>query len=214
MSLEDYTFDKLLPPYLTNTDKGRIRAGLDQFLKGKDEIDYSEFYSYHSHSVLMQSDLIHSIISIDWDEENRKYKTGYTPGILISNSCDVSLENKRHINNKEALFAPIIPLQDYLKMAREDDYSDRQISGFYDTLTKQEYTNLFYLPPNHINGRAYIVRLDKIWWVPQTELIQIFENIDNSRLLSLSDWAYYLFLTKLSLHTCRVPEEIERRNSL
>ena len=212
MSINDYTFDKLLPPYLTDVDKGRIKAGLDQFLKGQDEIDYDGFYSYQNHNVLMQSDLVHSIISIDWDELGQRFKTGYIPGILVSNSCDVNLENKRSINNKEALFAPITPLRDYIESAREDKYSEDQIISFYDRLKKQDHTNLFYLPPNHINGREYIVRLDKIWWVPQTELIKIFEDINNSRFLSLSDWGYYLFLTKLSLHTCRVPEELERRN--
>lgn len=212
MSLEKHSFDRLLPAYLTSTDKRRIRSALSQFFERETEINYAEFYSHHSHSVLMQSDLIHSIISIDWDDENRSYRTGYSPGILISNSCDVSLENVRSINNKEALFAPIISLLDFQQGLKEDNRSDAEIISFTNVLKRQEYTNLFYLPPNHLNHKDYIVRLDKIHWVPQTELGEIIKDLEYHRLLSLSDWGYYLFLTKLSIHTCRVPEDLERRN--
>ena len=159
----------------------------------------------------MQSDLVHSVPGIDWDTQTKQFISGYIPALLISNSCDVTVENDRSVNNKEALFAPIIPLDNYLGLKRDLGYTDQQLATFYTALKKQSYTNLIYFPKNEINGQEYIVRLDKISWVPQTALIDMLKDLDNQRFISLSDWGYYLFITKLSVHLCRVPEEIERR---
>lgn len=211
MSLSSYSFDEMLPSYLTNTAKGRIKVALEQFFSDKDHIDYSDFYTLEKHSFLMQSDILHSIVGIDWNAVERRYETGFIPALLVSNSCDVTLENDRSINSKEALFAPIIPVKEYLEYAKGDGSSEAQVTNFYNILKRQEYTNLFYLPNNPVNGKDYIVRLDKIHWVPQTELVETLRDLDNQRFISLSDWGYYLYLTKLSLHTCRVPEEIERK---
>jgi hypothetical protein len=213
MSLSDYSFDQMLPSYLTNTAKGRIKEALEQFFDDKEYISYNGFYTKEKHEYLMQSDVVHSVVGIDWNAEEKKYITGFVPALLISNSCDVALENDRSLNSKEALFAPIISVDTHLNFAKDNGSTVEQVDNIYRTLRRQEYTNLFYLPPNPVNGKDYIVRLDKIYWVPQTELIEILSDLDKNRFISLSDWGYYLYITKLSLHTCRIPEEIERKTN-
>ncbi len=213
MISSDYSFEQMLPSYLTNTAKGRIKDALEQFFGDKENINYDDFYTQEHHDFLMQSDMMHSVIALDWNSGNRTYDTGYSPAILISNSCDVTLENNRSINNKEALFAPIISVENYLNFAKARGSSTPQLETFYTTLKKQEYTNLFYLPANPLNKQEYIVRLDKIYWLPRNELVETVKDLKNQRFASLSDWGYYLYLTKLSLHICRVPEEIERRTT-
>lgn len=212
MNLRSYSLNELLPSYLTDTAKGRIQDALGQFSEdNSNTIDYTGFYSYEKQALLIQSDVVHSIPGIDWDTNTKQFISGFIPAILISNSCDVSLENERSLNNKEALFAPIVPVKDYVELGNRKGYSNSQLDSFYTTLKKQAYTNLLYLPQNEINSQEYIVRLDKINWVPQTELMEIIHDLENKRFISLSDWGYYLFITKLSIHLCRVPEEIERR---
>jgi hypothetical protein len=212
MSLSNYSFEELLPPYLTNTAKGRIRKALEQFFGEKEHIDYSDFYTQQNNNFLLQSDVVHSIVGIDWNFKEKRYETGFSPALLISNSCDVTLDNDRSINGKEAMFAPLISVKNHLEQIKGKGHSDDQVNAFYQTLVKQEFTNLFYLPPNPINKNEYIVRLDKIHWVPQPELAEIIQDLSNNRFISLSHWGYYLYLTKLSLHTCRVPEELERKD--
>ncbi len=213
MSLNNYSFDQMLPSYLTNTAKGRIKEALEQFFDDTEQINYADFYTLEEHNFLMQSDVVHSVVGIDWDVNERTYTSGFIAALLISNSCDVTIENNRTVNSKEALFAPITLVESYLTLARENGASEEQLNTFRNTLQRQEYTNLFYLPPNPVNQKDYIVRLDKIHWVPQTELTGIISDLDNERFISLSDWGYYLYLTKLSLHTCRVPEELERKTT-
>ena len=215
MSIFDSSFENLLPSYLLNTDKSRIKKGLEQFFlpenRQKEKV-YVDFYLLSPQDYLMQSDVLNSIRSIDWDDNIKDYITGFTPAVLLSNSCDISTENIRGLNKKEVLFAPIVPLDEIIKDYKESRFSVDQISTFQTTLKNQEYTNLFYLPPNEKNKKEYVVYLDKIFWHPVSELKKVIDNLNESRFISLSHFGHYLFITKLSIHLCRVPEELERRD--
>lgn len=211
MSFDITAFENLLPPYLLASEKGRLSSALSQFSpeNNKGDITYDGFYMLQQPEYLLQSDVLHSARGLNWDSDTRSYENGYSPAMLISNSCDVESSNLRAINSKEAMFAPLIALDEYLTDYRET-YNEEQLNNFCATLKRQQFTNLFYLPPNHINNKEYIVRLDKIYWLPQTELEDTKKNLGNSRFITLSNWGYYLFITKVSFHLCRVPEEIER----
>jgi len=212
MSYEEQRWNTILPQYLLDTDKGRIKRGLAQFIdpieRGKEKV-YENFYLEESKNYFMQGDLLHSIKTIEWDFKKEDYYSAYTPAMLVSNSCDVSFENKRLLD-KEALFAPVIKLDEYFDELKGAGKSGDQIQTIHSKLKQQEYTNLFYLPADPIKGLEYIVFLDKICWFPVTEVHKKFDKIGEERFLSLSDWAFYLFVTKIALHFCRVPEEKER----
>ncbi len=207
--LSQQEFNELLPPYLHATAKGRIRDAISQFSQ-EGTIDYNGFYLTQSTDFLMQADMISSVKGLLWDEDSGEVTTGYNPAMLISNTCDVTADNVRNINQKDALFAPITPLNEYIDDCEKEDFTKSQIDSFLNVLRKQEFTNLFYLPPNPKNGKEYFVRLDRIYWLPLAQLRETVKNLEKSRFLSLSQWAWYLFIVKLSLHTCRAPEEIER----
>ena len=210
--LSHFSFEELLPSYLLDTEKGRIRNALSQFFdRAKPDIDYDGFYVKSQTPYLMQADVLHSVMAIDFDITRNIFITGYTPTVLISNTCDVSELNERTINQKEALFAPIIPLGQYVDDCQQQGFKSDQIKSFCSQLKRQEFSNLFYLPP--IGSEDYIVRLDKTYWLPQSQLLETSENLHEARYVSLSNWAYYLFIAKLSLHFCRVPEEVERPES-
>jgi len=208
---QEQEWNVILPPYLLDADKGRIKRGLGQFIdpleRGKEKV-YEDFYLQASQKYFMQGDLLNSIKTVDWNYLKEDYYSAYTTAMLVSNSCDVSVDNLRTLG-KEPLFAPVIELNEYFKELKNAGKSDAQIQSIHSTLKQQDYTNLFYLPANH-NGIEYIVFLDKICWYPATEIQKKLENLDNERFLSLSDWAFYLFVTKVALHFCRVPEEKER----
>lgn len=209
MILSERAFEELLPSYLHDLSKNRIRNALSQFSK-EGAIDYSDFYSSKKQSFLMQSDLLHSVQGIMWNEDSGNVESAYNPAMLISNSCDITLENIRSINKKDALFAPVTLLEEYVDDCRKNDINEQQIASFLTTLKRQEYSNLFYLPPNQINGREYYVRLDRIYWTPISFLQTAMSDLHEARFISLSHWAWYLFIVKISLHICRVPETVER----
>ena len=209
-----YKFDELLPPYLTSPEKQRITVGLQQFLDTTSNpkvIDYSGFFLSNTPQHLMQSDVLHSVKVVDWDEESFDPIVGYTHAIFISNTCDVNQENTRSINKKEALIAPIIDLEEYLKDLRNEGFTEAQVASFYNALKRQEFSNLFFIPKNDKNNKEFIVFFDKISWLPTKLLFEEEKIIDKVRFISFSNFGFYLFILKLSYHFCRVPEEVERK---
>jgi|SRR5579859_1638940 len=198
--------DLLLPSYLVDGEKTRLKDALLQFATKNSQINYDDFYKDFEHPYFLQSDLIKEIRFAEWDEAS--FKKAYTDAIIISNTCDISFENKRTINAKQCLVAPIIDLQVFLSDLKENGYKDDQIETFSSTVRSQLSSNIFYLPANVKDNKEYIVLLDNIFWFPTAELNSY--EIAGTRLASLSHFGYYLFILKLSYHLCRLPETCDR----
>jgi len=205
-------FESLFPSYLVDSDKGRLRNSLKQFIGGelKNEIDYSDFYKEYHYDYFMQSDLIREIRFAYWDEENKIFQKRYTDGIILSNTCDISFDNTHSINEKQCLFAPVIELADYIIDLIGAGLDQAKISQFIKTIKSQQITNILYLPANHNNSKEYVVLLDNVFWFPIKELKQYTEDISSNKISSLGYFGYYLFILKLSYHLCRLPEQCDR----
>lgn len=105
----------LLPSYLVDSEKSRLKDALSQFVnKEIEEINYTDFYREFNHSYFLQSDLVREIRFAEWEDTSATFTKAYTQAIIISNTCDISFENKRSINGKQCLLAPLINFQDYL----------------------------------------------------------------------------------------------------
>lgn len=212
MGYDSQKWDLLLPSTLLDKDKERLKRMLEQFIvpEHKNKIKkYDDFYLQNSFDYFLQGDILKNINSLSWDYENSKYTFANSPVILLSNTCDVSKENK-HIFDKQALYAPVTKLDFFVDSLREDSIDESKIVSICNTLKRQEYSNIFYLPPNPINKNEYIVLLDNIFWQPSTVLKEKLSNINDERFLSLNHFGFYLLITKLSYHFCRTPEETDR----
>ena len=213
MSFSDAQLDSLLPSYLTQTDKGRIGKGLSQFFNSNSsDIRYENFYLHSPPDYFLQADLIESLPFIEWNTDKQEYVTGFSPVMIISNSCDLQL-NHEHLVAKQGLFAPVAPMEEYLDDLRNNGLEEVKISSISNNLKNQLYSNIFYLPPCPPDGIEFIVFLDRIMWHPVKEFNRKLSEIDTERYVSLDNFGYYLFITKLSYHFCRVPEELERTNT-
>ena len=212
MSFGDDYFEKILPSYLVEADKTRLKEALRQFTieERGNEISYSNFYRSYDHAYFMQSDLIKEIRVSKWDDESTQFQKGYTDAIIISNTCDISFENKRDVNTKQCLFAPLIDFNEYLADLEKAGYSKDKIISFSQNVMAQLRTNIFYLPVHFKEGKEYIVLLDNIFWFPTAELNSYIENIDENRITSFTHFGFYLFILKLSYHLCRLPEQCDR----
>lgn len=212
MAFGDDNFEKILPPYLVEPDKSRLRESLKQFIPDgrRGEINYENFYRDYNYAYFMQSDLVREVRFAEWDEGRALYDKKYTDAIIISNTCDVSIENSRDINTKQCLFAPLIDFNLFLSELKNEGYSSEKVNTFSENVKSQLCTNIFYLPQLNKEGKEYIVLLDNVFWFPTSELNSYIEEIEENRISSLALFGFYLFILKLSFHLCRLPEQCDR----
>ena len=202
--------EHLFPDYLTATEKGRLLQALEQFkdahAKGKwNSKNYSHFYTASTDNYFLQGDLIREIRYPDWNRESKVFERTYTDALILSNTCDLDLNNARK-EHKQVVLAPIIEMDQYM----EEITDEQELERMKKSVKSQVISNILYLPPNLVSGKDYICHLDKAFWFPTEELNSYLPEIEQTRVASLDYFGYYLFLVKLSYHFCRLPEEKQR----
>ena len=212
MAFSDENWEKLLPSYLRDEGKGRLSEALDQFKpeNRNNKISYQDFYYNYGYSFFLQGDLVNEIRCPIWNKEKKEYNKIYPNAIILSNSCDISFENKRDLNPKQCLFAPLISLEEYIDELIKNGFDKAKLDTFMLNIKSQAFSNIFYLPENEIDKTEYIALFDKIYWYPIDELKKLTEQIREDRIISLNQYGFYLFILKLSYHLCRLPEACDR----
>jgi hypothetical protein len=203
--------NKLLPNYLVEDDKSRLKNALEQFQnQGQRELNYSGFSKNYNHPFFLQSDLVREIRMPLWDDDSATYEKVYTDAIILSNTCDLSTDNKHSSNVKECLFAPLVDLSEFLHDIERSGTKKDSLDQFSRAIKNQLVSNLFYIPNCTVEDKEYIALLDNVFWFPTAELNAYIDSINVNRISSLSLFGHYLFILKLSYHMCRLPEESDR----
>jgi len=104
------------------------------------------------------------------------------------------------------LFTPIISLSKYINCLREAGQSDEKIENLLKEIRRQHTTQIFYLPKYSEKAGESIVVLDNIHTHPRDAFLET----NNSKIFTLNQLAFYVFLMKLSIHFCRFNEGISR----
>lgn len=125
-------------------------------------------------------------------------------GIVLSNSCDISKDNERVIAPK-IVFAPIFKLAAIEARFKERGLEEDAIAGRIAAMKSQSVTNVFYLPEGGPLEQDYVALLDDLHSMP------LASHKDGQKLFTLSMAAFYLFAFKLSVHFCRLHENVDRR---
>jgi len=201
--------DTLIPDYLSEERKNRLKDGLKQF-RNKDVSPklYTDFYSKRTYDFFLQGDLLRQLRFPIFDYKSGTYSKKYLDAIIISNTCDIDNGNKREII-KRVILAQAIPLKEYIK-----DLEKNQVNNLDEKVKQirnQLYTNLLYLPPTLSSKEDYIVLLDGISEISIEELNSLLDDLPSNRIEVLDHFGYYLFIFKLSYHLCRLPESHYRK---
>lgn len=190
-----------LPKYLSEEQRKSLFDELSQFPLNLD----SRVFSDHmlDSKFLHQGDSFKEISIADYSMKNFKR----CKALMISNSCDVSIENSR-IYDSYISFVPIFSLERYKTLLISSGHETQRVNVHIESIRKQRVTSFFYLP-NHSNlTEESFARFDCCF---SFMLNQELENelIDN-RLTVLSDYGFYMLLLKLSIHSSRIQEAISR----
>jgi len=127
-------------------------------------------------------------------------------GIILSNSCDISPENKRGLPTRLS-FAPIIKLSAYVALLKASKLRGAAIENKLQSIKSQKVTSIFYLPPGGELEEEYIALLDDLHSMPAQSFFGMQER---KNLFTLSQLGFYVFVFKLSVHFCRFHEGVHR----
>ena len=185
-----------IPFYLTQDQKDGLIKALGDFPR---QIQY--YIGLYSNEML-QGDGWEQLEVIRFEDGAR----GRIKGIVLSNSCDISSDNKRDTPPK-ITFAPIIKLTNYSQLLLSNGLSQQQIDDRFVAIREQRITSMFYLPKGGALEDEYVALLDDLHSIPA----HAFERVaEKKKLFTLSMVGFYLFLLKLSVHFCRFHENVAR----
>jgi len=188
-----------LPKYLSAGAQGKLFKELEQFPENIDARLYTNRLA-NEQSVFQGDGLCNLWVSNLPDPSVKQMRA-----MVLSNTCDVAQENKRMMGPR-LLYCPIISLAKYEGLIREQGQSVPE--NHIEDICKQRISSMFFLPKTDALGEAGIALLDRI---NNCDLQAInVEDAAKTRLFTLSDYGFYLFLFKLSVHLTRIREGIER----
>jgi len=203
MTEEFDDFKTHLPDYLTGAAQKELFEQLKQFPENIDARLYTQ--KLEADATLFQGDGLNSLWVADLPNE----KIGLARVMVLSNTCDINPENKRLLGPR-ILYCPIISFTKYQKLlATEGALSEKvDAKDHFDSIRKQRISSMFYLPSNERLGEEGIALLDRInnCDAQAINLEELFAN----RLFTLSDYGFYLFLFKISIHFTRIREGVQR----
>ncbi|PCJ19187.1 MAG: hypothetical protein COB02_09070 [Candidatus Cloacimonadota bacterium] len=193
---------KYLPQYLSNEAQGKLFSELKNFPTNMDGRMFTS--TLEEEENWFQGDGVFNVPCIGFPDETVRKRNS----LILSNTCDMSKENTRKFPIGVS-YIPIVKLAKYEAMLLNmDGETDNTVSSHISTIKKQKFTHIFYLPKHGKLEEDSIVFFDKI----SNASLKYFEEMDlkKDRIFTLSDYGFYLFLFKLSIHFTRVQEKVDR----
>ena len=208
-----------LPSYLTEPQQQKlidcIRTDFPR------STDPNKVYSkLEDLSLFYQGDILNDFPFSLYDTGSSSFKTIYINGMIASNTCDIFPENERNLNPFSVQIISIYDFETVLEKFRAQKISEDKITNFVKEVRGNTISNLFYLPEKK-NGDDIILkesfaRFDYSVSLPlpllNSEKICKDYIPNGDRVVSLSNYGFYLFLMKLSIHYCRIREGVFRAN--
>lgn len=185
-----------LPSYLSQDRQKALADALNGF---PNKFNY---YASNNSEELLQGDGCSKFEIINFETSNKKT----IKGIILSNSCDISTDNKRDIPAK-ITFAPLLNLDKFKYLLSQSINDQSVIDQKIEAIKNQKVTSMFFLPKNCDLESDTIALLDDLHTIPLKSFI---EKNNKDKIFELSQVGFYLFLLKLSIHFCRFHEGVER----
>lgn len=202
MRIED--LDLYLPKYLSDLAEKSLLESLKSFPSNMDQRFYTDYLK--NEPAIFQGDGLKNLLVVELPSTDIKK----VKGIVLSNTCDIDPTNKRNYPS-QIVYAPIINYDSYKNnLIRRMSGAEAKLSNHFQAIEEQSVTQIFYLPPCKNVIEASIVFLDRVMNINVKHFNT--ENINNSKIFTLSDYGAYLFVYKLSIHFTRIKDKVERKS--
>lgn len=193
-----------LPQFLSSNSTNELFSELKNFPNNK------PIYSYNAslQNELLQGDGLKNLPYLEIPYKGEKSVNG----MILSNSCDIDQSNRR-LMPLFAVFAPIVNLENYKnllisKHVSNNERTKEEIDLHISNIKNQKLTNTFYLEPSAKLTEESVVFFDKCISIPPEEIF--VDNISNKKIFTLNNFGFYFFLLKLSIHSTRIRDGVDR----
>jgi hypothetical protein len=185
-----------LPKYLSPTRQRDLWSELRSFPNNR------SIYSIRDtdHDIL-QGDGWRGFVAINFQSGERRTVSG----LVLSNSCDVSPGNAVPLA-PNVTFVPLIRVDRYDALLKDAGQTEQQRASVVQAMRRQEVTSLMHLPAI----QEVMLESVALFTDVRSHPVEDFRVVERSRLFRLSDFGFYLFLLKLSIHFTRMLEGVER----
>lgn len=195
---------KYLPQYLTSTAQQELVKELNQFPQNIDQRIY--FPQYFEN--IFQGDGIENLLYVNFPSTDIRE----VPVMILSNTCDIDQSNKR-LMPLRLVYTPIFNLAKYEQALIKDHVETgrkemQSITSHISDIRKQYVSHIFYLPKGGKLQDDSIIFFDRLNNCPSGTIEG--HELQNRRIFSLSDYGFYLFLFKLSVHFTRIRDGVSR----
>lgn len=197
----DEELRKYLPKYLSEENYRNLLSELKSF---PDNIDARMYTSSLNDEILYQGDGIDNMPIIDLAQSSKNIQ--FVPALILSNTCDMDLSNKRMLPTS-IVYAPIIKLSRYQSVINQHCDNICKIENHIADLKQQKITQIMYLPATGKMEES-VVLLDRIFSINNKFVNR--SKLKDIRFFSFSDYGFYLFVFKLSVHFSRIQEKVNR----
>jgi hypothetical protein len=200
-------FKNYIPKYLNTTAQQKLFDELKQFPHNIDGRIYSQ--ALLAEQNVFQGDGLNGL----WVTNLPDPRIDKARVMVLSNTCDISPQNRRFLP-PNIFYCPVVSLAKYHGLLKGNltGFSDAQIDSHINSIRAQEVSSLFFLPSNAKLGEDCIALLDRINNC-DSRACDIADLLNN-RLFTLSNYGFYLFLYKLSVHFSRLRESLDRNPQL
>ena len=194
-----------LPKYLSAENYDQLISQLRDFPANIDKRMYTEGLEPN---IIYQGDALDDMPVVNID--NLELGVKKRPCMIVSNTCDMDLANKR-LYPTTIMYTPLFRLDNYVKVLKQYGATEEKIKNHLSDVKAQKVSSMFYLPSIGNLGES-IVFLDRILNVSQKFIDR--DTVESRRKFSLSDYGFYLFVFKLSIHLSRIREGVNRGSIL
>lgn len=205
MTYDADTLKHQIPYYLSAEDRSVLIGELKAISQGMTAEYVLSKYQDTFGEDMLQGDGWRGFILFSFDTSEKRS----VRGIVLSNSCDVDPNNPRDLPTR-AIFAPLVRLAAFVALLEQNGMDATRIDAKVADIKAQKTTNIFHLPAGAFLDEDYVVRLDEVHSMP---LAAHAANVDRQKLFTLSNTGFYMLVLKLSVHFCRLQENVNRKPS-
>ena len=205
MNLDTEILQQQIPYYLTAKDRQILIDEIKTISQGGTADYFLSHYRDEFKTNMLQGDGWRGFQLFMFDTGDRRS----VRGLVISNSCDVDPGNRRDLPAR-VIFAPLVKLAVYEARLRASGIRQRQIDEKLTAIRAQKATSIFFLPSGGPLADDHVVRLDDAHSMPVAAHIAA---TNREKPFTLSNTGFYMLVLKLSIHFCRLQENVNRKNA-